>query len=115
MKDDRVYLAHIRDAVERILKYTSEGKSEFDRDEKTQDAVVRNLEIIGEATKNVSDEMRSNRPEIPWRRLAGMRDKLIHEYFGVNLTIVWQVVEQEIPKLGALLIEILKELGNDES
>jgi len=114
LKDDRVYLAHILDAVERIQKYTSEGKSEFDQDEKTQDAVVRNLEIIGEATKNVSDELRSNRPDIPWRRLAGMRDKLIHEYFGVNLTIVWQVVEQEIPKLGALLGEILQGLGKDE-
>lgn len=114
MKDDRVYLAHILDAVERIQKYTSEGKSEFDRDEKTQDAVVRNLEIIGEAAKNVSDELRSNRPDIPWRRLAGMRDKLIHEYFGVNLTIVWQVVEQEIPKLGVLLGEILEGLGNDD-
>jgi uncharacterized protein with HEPN domain len=79
LKDDRVYLAHIRDAIERIVKYTSEGKSEFDHDEKTQDAVVRNLEIIGEAAKNVSDEMRANRPDIPWRRLAGMRDKLIHE------------------------------------
>ncbi len=77
MKDDRVYLAHIQDAVERIPKYTPEGKSEFSRDEKTQDAVVRNLEIIGEAAKNVSDEMRSNRSDIPWRRLAGMRDKLI--------------------------------------
>jgi uncharacterized protein with HEPN domain len=89
LKDDRVYLAHIRDAVDRILRYTSEGRSEFDHDEKTQDAVVRNLEIIGEAAKNVSDEMRSNRTDIPWRRLAGMRDKLIHEYFGVNLTIIW--------------------------
>ena len=114
MKDDRVYLAHILDAVERIQKYTSEGKSEFDRDEKTQDAVVRNLEIIGEATKNVSDELRSNRPDIPWRRLAGMRDKLIHEYFGVNLTIVWEVVDQELPKLGAQVSEIMKVLGNDE-
>jgi len=114
LKDDRVYLAHILDAVERIQKYTSEGKSEFDRDEKTQDAVVRNLEIIGEATKNVSDELRSNRPDIPWRRLAGMRDKLIHEYFGVNLTIVWEVVDQELPKLGAQVSEIMKVLGNDE-
>ena len=115
MKDDRVYLAHILDAVERIQKYTSEGKAAFDRDEKTQDAVVRNLEIIGEATKNISDELRSKQPDIPWRRLAGMRDKLIHEYFGVNLTIVWQVVDQEIPKLGASLGEILQGFDADES
>jgi uncharacterized protein with HEPN domain len=114
LKDDGVYVAHIRDAVERILKYTSEGKSAFDQDEKTQDAVVRNLEIIGEAAKNVSDELRSNQPDIPWRRLAGMRDKLIHEYFGVNLAIVWQVVDQEIPKLRAQVSEILQEAGNEE-
>lgn len=113
MKDDRVYLAHVRDAIARILKYTSQGKSEFDRDDKTQDAVVRNLEIIGEAVKNISVELREKHGEIPWRRLAGMRDKLIHEYFGVNLAIVWEVVEQEIPKLGAQVDEILKGLGND--
>ena len=115
MKDDRVYLAHIRDAVERILKYTSEGKSEFDRDDKTQDAVVRNLEIIGEAVKNVSNDLRERQPEIPWRRLAGMRDKLIHEYFGVNLAIVWAVVDQELTKLGAQVSEILKEMGYEEA
>ena len=107
MKDDRVYLAHISDAVARILDYTSAGKDVFFSDTKTQDAVVRNLEIIGEAAKNVSDDLRSKHSDIPWRRLAGMRDKLIHEYFGVNLTIVWEVVEHELPKLGAQVTEIL--------
>ena len=115
MKDDRVYLAHIRDAIARILKYTSEGKVHFDQDERTQDAVVRNLEIIGEAVKNVSNELREEQGDIPWRRLAGMRDKLIHEYFGVNLAIVWEVVEQELPKLGAQLGAILKEMGHEEA
>ena len=115
MKDDRVYLAHIQDAIARILDYTSPGKAYFDQDEKTQDAVVRNLEIIGEAVKNVSGAMREQQRDIPWRRLAGMRDKLIHEYFGVNLTIVWEVVEQELPKLGAQLGEIRKEIGHEET
>ena len=115
MKDDRVYLAHIRDAIARILNYTSQGKTYFDRDEKTQDAVVRNLEIIGEAVKNVSNELREKQRDIPWRRLAGMRDKLMYEYFGVNLTIVWEVVEREIPKLGAQVSEILKEISNEEA
>jgi uncharacterized protein with HEPN domain len=62
--------------------------ADFFVDIKTQDAVVRNLEIIGEATKNLSDEIRSNHPEVPWKNLAGMRDRLIHQYFGVNLDIV---------------------------
>ena len=77
--------------------------------------MVRNLEIIGEAVKNVSDELRKKQPDIPWRQLAGMRDKLIHEYFGVNLTIVWEVVAQEIPKLGAQVREILEESDNEEA
>jgi uncharacterized protein with HEPN domain len=79
LKDDRVYLAHLRDAIERILNYTAQGRDEFVQDEKTQDAVVRNLEIIGEAVKNVSNELRGKQPDVPWRRLAGMRDKLIHD------------------------------------
>ena len=115
MKDDRIYLAHIGDAIARILDYTSQGKAYFDRDQKTQDAVVRNLEIIGEAVKNVSNELRGKKGDIPWRRLAGMRDKLIHEYFGVNLAIVWEVVEQEVPKLGEQLGGILKEMGHEEA
>ena len=115
MKDDRIYLAHIRDAIARILDYTSQGKAYFDQDEKTQDAVVRNLEIIGEAVKNVSNELWERQPDVPWRRLAGMRDKLIHEYFGVNLAIVWAVVDQNLTKLGAQVSEILKEMGHEEA
>ena len=115
MKDDRVYLALFRDAIARILNYTSQGKTYFDQDEKTQDAVVRNLEIIGEAVKNVSSGLREKQRDIPWRRLAGMRDKLIHEYFGVNLAIVWEVVEQELPRLGQQIAEILHEMGHEEA
>ena len=113
MKDDRVYLAHVRDAVERILRYTEDGREQFSGDEKTQDAVVRNLEIIGGAVKNVSSALRKRHPDIPWRRLAGMRDKLIHEYFGVNLTIVWEVVDKELPKLAVQVAAILEEIGAD--
>lgn len=82
LKGDRVYLLHIRDAIQHILDYTKEGREAFLRDRRTQDAVVRNLEIVGEAVKHLGDALKSEHPEIPWKQIAGMRDRLIHEYFG---------------------------------
>ena len=99
MKDNRAYLLHIRDAILRILDYTRRGKRAFLSDTKTQDAVIRNLEVIGEAAKNVSAGVRERHRSIPWKSMAGMRDKMIHEYFGVDLQIVWAVVGKELPKL----------------
>jgi uncharacterized protein with HEPN domain len=107
VKDDRVYLLHVRDATDRVLKYTAKGKGAFLDDSKTQDAVVRNLEIIGEAVKNLSEGLKASHADIPWKAIAGMRDKMIHEYFGVNLQLVWDVVEQELPKLKRKIEAIL--------
>ena len=112
MKDDRIYLLHIRDAIHRIRDYTAAGKAAFLADTKTQDAVVRNLEVIGEAAKSVSEQLKATHESIPWKRVGGMRDKLIHEYFGVNLGIVWEVVEQELPVLEQKLRQILQQLGD---
>lgn len=111
MKDDRVYLRHVLDAIGRIRDYTADGKDAFFADSKTQDAVVRNLEVIGEAVKNVSVDLRTRHPDVPWRRIAGMRDKMIHEYFGVDLRLVWEVVERELPELGRRIETILNESG----
>jgi len=77
-------------------------------DIKTQDAVIHNIEIIGEATKNISEELRNKYSEIPWKGLAGMRDKLIHHYFGVNLDIVWSVVKEELPEIILKIEEIIE-------
>ena len=99
MKDNRAYLLHIRDAINRIILYTRRGKSAFLSDPKTQDAVIRNLEVIGEAAKNVSPAFKAEKDAIPWKSMAGMRDKMIHEYFGVDLEIVWTVVRKEMPRL----------------
>lgn len=82
----------------------------FTKDEKTIFAVVRGLEIIGEAVKHVPPQIRQKYPEIPWREIAGMRDKVIHEYFGVDLEIIWNVVKEKIPVLKPSFVKILKDL-----
>lgn len=102
-KDPQIYLAHIRDAVQAIREYTEEGEEAFLKDRKTQDAVIRNLEIIGEVVKNLPPELTDKYPDIPWKNIAGMRDRLIHHYFGVNLKMVWGVVENRLDELDEVI------------
>ena len=109
MKDDRIYLQHIRDAISRILSYTASGREAFLATPQAQDAVIRNLEIIGEAVKHLSAELRQQHPGIPWKRIAGMRDEMIHEYFGVDLRIVWNVIEQHLPVLSQGVTRLLSD------
>ncbi len=99
-RDSEVDLEDILDAIQKIERYTG-GLSfrDFSDDDKTVDAVVRNLEIIGEAAKHVPAEVRDMHPEIEWQRIAGLRDILIHAYFGVDLNIVWNIVEVKLPVL----------------
>ena len=85
MKDERIYLGHIRDAINDIERYTSVGRDAFMAEQMRQDAVIRKLEIIGEAVKQLSSTTKERRPEIPWKQIAGMRDRLTHDYFGVDL------------------------------
>jgi uncharacterized protein with HEPN domain len=95
---DADYLGDIMDAILRIQEYTG-GISwdEFLADIKTQDAVVRNLEVIGEAVKNLSDALKTQHAQVPWRDMAAVRDRLIHHYFGVNNEIVWQIIQEDLP------------------
>lgn len=115
MKDERIYLLHAMEAIDAILSYTVDGSEAFFADAKTQDAVIRNIEIIGEAVKGVSDDTRALDPAVPWRQIAGMRDKLIHEYFGVDLVLVWDVVERQLPVLRPQLEQLIQRLENDAS
>jgi uncharacterized protein with HEPN domain len=108
--DDRAYLLHASDAVDAILEYTQGGRDAFFADRKTQDAVIRNIQVLGQAVKGVSRQTRALDPDIPWRQIAGMRDKLIHEYFGVDLALVWDVVERELPSLRARIDALLERL-----
>jgi uncharacterized protein with HEPN domain len=107
-KDTLVYLMHIRDCCERILEYTTRGKEESVSDPMVLDAVCRNLEILGEAAKRTDSEFRSAHPEIPWRKMAGARDILIHAYEETDPEIVWDIVESDIPPL---LVEVRRLLG----
>lgn len=109
-RTDRDSVSDIQEAIHRIASYTiTMTYDAFMMDTKTQDAVVRNLEIIGEAAKNISDEVRAKYPQIPWKGMAGTRDRLIHHYFGVNLDIVWQIVTDELPLIVEPLEKILRE------
>lgn len=110
MKADSVYLKHILDSIRKIEKYASVGEHEFMQTDHWQDAIVRQLEIIGEATKNISISLRQNNPDIPWRRMAGLRDVLIHDYMGVDLRAVWEVVEKHLPKLKEDIEVLLKKM-----
>src|SRR3989337_2623651 len=109
IKKDKAYLRHILDAISDIKQFM-EGltKEEFFENKEKQYAVLRALEIIGEATKNLSKELKAKNSEIQWKDIAGMRDKLIHEYFGVNLNLVWKTVSKNLPELEKQISEMLR-------
>ena len=107
IRDDSVYLTHISDALQQIVTYTDGmDYTGFLVNRMAQDAVIRQFEIVGEATKNLSEAFRECYPAIPWKDLAGFRDKLIHQYFGVDLAMVWQSVVDDTPMLRDELAKI---------
>ena len=106
MKDQGTYLTHILEAIQDIQSYASAGPDAFLLDRMQQDAVIRKIEISGEAVKNLSDEVKRLAPDTPWRNIAGMRDRLTHDYFGVDLELVWSVVQRELPRLKTTVTEL---------
>jgi uncharacterized protein with HEPN domain len=109
MNRDFVYPNHIGESIEKIENYVTVGERVFFETTYWQDAVIRNLEIIGEATKRLSGDLKDDNAEIPWREIAGLRDILIHDYMGVDLYVVWNVVVLDLPKLKKTVMRLLEE------
>ena len=109
MRDYRLYLKDILSAIDSIEAFVvGMNFEEFCADDKTSSAVIRKFEIIGEATKNIPDQIKEKYPQIPWKDIAGMRDKLIHAYSEVDLTLVWKTIHKRLPELKSFIDDVLK-------
>lgn len=108
-KDDNVYLLHILDAIDLIEKYIKGvSENQFHSNTMVHDAVIRQVEIIGEAANNVSDEFQEKHSKLPWGKMIGIRNKVIHEYFNVNYSIVWDTIKEDLPIVKKSIKKILK-------
>lgn len=109
-------LEDILEAIAKIARYTpAYDLRQFIADEKTVDAVVRNLEIIGEAVTKLPENLKSQNPDVDWKRLKGMRNRIVHEYFGVDLGIVWTIITEQLPIFEKQIVLILNQLYNDKN
>lgn len=108
-RSDIDYLTDIGESIERTETYIGTMPyEEFLKDKKSQDAIVRNIEILGEAAKNISMDFKNRYPQIPWKELAGTRDRLIHQYFGINYDIVWDIIKNDLPLVAQEIDKILR-------
>jgi len=111
MKNDLLFIEHILDSIDAIETFSENlSKEKLVSDRLKQSAIVREMEIIGEAVKNISEILKNKHPEIEWKEIAGTRDKVIHHYFGVDLNIVWNIIKNDLPGLKNKILKIKEEL-----
>lgn len=110
MKDDCVYLRHILECLDAIQSYTAGGRETFFTDRKTQKATLRELQELAESTQNLSPALKDRHPEIPWRDIAGFRNVLVHDYLGLNLSRIWQIIERDLTALKKEIEAVLRKL-----
>ena len=110
-KNGKIFLTHILESINLVEEYLK-GKSKLDflNSKQLQDSVIRRIEIIGEAIKNIPNDIKKNYSQIPWKEITGMRDILIHQYFGVDLDLTWQVIEKDLPRLKRQISDISKKI-----
>ena len=108
MKDNRLYLIHIREAIERIEEYTREGKDAFLEDHRTQDAVLRNLHTLAESTQRISGDLKAKHSQVEWRTLSAFRNVVVHDYLGISLDRVWDIIKNDLPTLKKNITAILE-------
>jgi uncharacterized protein with HEPN domain len=114
VRSDSQKLEKIADSIERILEYTAKGEKRFFANSMVQDAVIRNFQVIGEAIKDLSASLKNRHSDVQWREAAQFRDKITHDYLGVDLDIVWQTVEDDLPKLQKQIKKIWRDLLKQE-
>jgi uncharacterized protein with HEPN domain len=114
VKDDRLYLVHIQDCIDHILHFTSEGKDAFLSDRRTQDAVLRNLHTLSESIQKISTETKLKHPETPWREISAFRNVIVHDYLGIDLSRIWDIVERDLPILKDQISMIVMSLENEK-
>lgn len=112
MRDDKSRLCDINEAIEKIEKYVSIGYQAFAEDERTQVWIIHHLQVIGEASNHLSDELTEQNPDIPWADIVGLRNILVHQYFGIDLRQVWETAELDMPILKAKVRKILQEIND---
>ena len=111
MKDDKLYLIHILECIERIQQYTANGSIEFFGDTKTQDAVMRNLHTLAESTQRISEKLKNENPHVNWRDIAAFRNVIVHDYLGIDSKRIWDIVEKDLSDLKTQIITLLDKLG----